>query len=75
MATVTTLHPPLEDRTAVRLVEEFPPTHLPMGALRNQLPRHGATRMHVNPVEASVRLLLGTSERGIPTASGAVFNH
>ena len=56
--TASPLPAPMEDRTAVRLAEELPPTYQPMGTLRRQLPRHGPTWLRVDPVEASMRLFL-----------------
>ena len=57
--TTPALHPPLENRTTLRLAEKLPQAQLALGAIRNQLPRYGPTRMLVDPLEASMRLLLG----------------
>jgi hypothetical protein len=63
------LSAPMEDRTTLRMVEELPPPYLAMGALLIQLPRHATTRLHVNPVETSMRLLLVVG----PAAKGEIM--
>lgn len=48
----------MEDRAVVRLAKELSSPDQPLGASRRQLPRHGSARLHVDPVEASMRQFL-----------------
>jgi hypothetical protein len=50
--------PPLEGGAVIRMDAQLPPPRHAMGVSRNQLPRHGSTRLHVNAIETSVRYLL-----------------
>jgi Transposase DDE domain len=46
---------PWKDRAVIRMAAQLPPPHHAMGVSRNQLPRHGSTRLHANSIETSVR--------------------
>jgi hypothetical protein len=45
------------------MAEELPPTHKPLGRIRHQLPRHGPTRVCVDPLDACTRLFLEPATR------------